>query len=109
MNTVYIQITEEDIASVEWAAALVPIEKNGPLTTFAAKLRAALDNTKFTHTVMCFTDKDLSAHFSDVTQATPYINDLLSQGHKAKLYPYRPKKSQMDYFMEQMEEEEKRR
>lgn len=43
----------------------------------------------FTLTVHCFDDKTLRKNFRRKKDAINYANDLLAQGHKVKIFPYR--------------------
>lgn len=52
-------------------------------------------------TVRCFDTRSLRAHFSEVEAASDYANRLLRSGHKAKIYPYQPPKTYVDYLAEE--------
>lgn len=54
----------------------------------------------YTHTVRCFDQKDLTKPFTNIKQATKYANQLLRDGHKIKIYPYREPKRYIDYLAE---------
>lgn len=53
---------------------------------------------EYTHTVVCFNDKTLTQSFDNIEKAVKYANKLLRKKHQCKIYPYRPKKSYVDYI-----------
>lgn len=55
---------------------------------------------QYLYTVHCFTDKAKRRHFSYLDQATAYANQLLKEGEKCKLYPYREQRSYVDVVAE---------
>lgn len=59
----------------------------------------------FTHTVLCFTDKGKRKNFTNKQEAIDYANSLLREGHKCKVYPYRPPKKYIDIMLERMAKE----
>jgi len=56
-------------------------------------------NDKYNYTVRCFDDKSLTQHFVSITKATNYANQLLVDGHKCRIYPYR-KRTYLDVLEE---------
>ena len=54
----------------------------------------------FKHTVRCFDDKSLTKHFTSVSEATAYANELLLDGHKCRVYPYRKPRTYLDILEE---------
>lgn len=54
----------------------------------------------YTHTVHCYTDRTRRRHFEGIEAATAYANDLLRQGEKAKIFPYRPPRRYVDIVAE---------
>jgi hypothetical protein len=60
----------------------------------------AMSEEKFTHTVHCFDDKTLRKHFAGIEAATEYANKLLEQGHKVRIYPYKPARRYVDILVE---------
>jgi hypothetical protein len=59
---------------------------------------------QLTHTVHCYSDKSKRKHFTSkqeaVTYAVTYANSLLSQGLKARIFPYSPPKKYIDILAE---------
>lgn len=62
-----------------------------------------MSDKNFNWTVHCFDDKSLRKHFEQKGQAVTYANDLLSQGHKAKLFTYSQPKRYIDHIAENEE------
>jgi hypothetical protein len=60
----------------------------------------AMNEEKYTHTVHCFDDKLLRKHFAGIEAATEYANELLGQGYKVKIYPYRQPRKYIDILVE---------
>ena len=58
----------------------------------------------YNHRVVCFTDKSLSVDFEHMKDAVEHVNELLAQGHKAKIYPWSPRKKYIDYIAENEEQ-----
>lgn len=58
------------------------------------------DQPAYTKTVRDFTDRANDKHFVDPAEAVAYANDLLRQGHKAKIYDYKPPRSYIDHVIE---------
>lgn len=59
-----------------------------------------MEEQQYTHTVHVWTNKALRKHFAGIEAATAYANDLLKQGHKVKIYPYRPVRRYIDIVAE---------
>ena len=59
---------------------------------------------QYKHTVRCFSDRSLDAHFEQMKDAIEHVNGLLAQGYKAKLYPFRPPKRYVDFLAENEEQ-----
>lgn len=60
---------------------------------------------QLTHTVHCYSDKSkrkhfTSKHFTSKQEAVTYANSLLSQGLKARIFPYSPPKKYIDILAE---------
>lgn len=57
----------------------------------------------FTHTVVCFSDGNARQNFYNVFDAAAYANELLRQGKKCKIYPYRQPMRPVDYDAARLE------
>ncbi len=53
-----------------------------------------------THTVHCFSNKELTKHFPNIRDAAKYANNLLAKKHQIKIYPYRPPRNYIDIVAE---------
>jgi len=54
----------------------------------------------YNYTVRCFDDKSLTQHFVSITDSTNYANELLLNGHKCRIYPYRKPRTYLDVLEE---------
>jgi hypothetical protein len=55
---------------------------------------------QLTHTVHCYSDKSKRKHFTSKQEAVTYANSLLSQGLKARIFPYSPPRRYIDILAE---------
>jgi hypothetical protein len=58
------------------------------------------DVNNYTHTVHCFDDKAKRKHFTNRREAVAYANRMLVKGHKARIFPYAPRKQYVDIVAE---------
>lgn len=59
---------------------------------------------EYTKTVRDFTDRSKDKDFVDPQAAIGYANTLLRQGHKVKIYDYRPPRRYIDHVAEHEED-----